>query len=78
MPGIETGRGWEAIAAGCALIEQENASTEALFVPYLRYLLYRDVDEIVQLHALPGMPRRRLYRPDLARPRVAARSLWSP
>ena len=45
---IATGRVWEAIAAGCALIEQENASTAAYFVPYLHYLPYRGVDEIVQ------------------------------
>jgi hypothetical protein len=44
---IATGRVWEAIAAGCALIEQENASTEAFFVPYLHYLPYRGVDEII-------------------------------
>ncbi len=45
---IATGRVWEAIAAGCALIEQKNASTEAFFVPYLHYLPYRGVDEIIE------------------------------
>ena len=44
---IATGRVWEAIAAGCALIEQENASTEAFFVPYLHYLPYHSADEII-------------------------------
>ena len=45
---IATGRVWEAIAAGCALFEQENASTEAFFVPFLHYLPYRGVDDIVE------------------------------
>ena len=45
---LVTARVWQAIACGTVLVEQENAGTAAFFVPYLHYLPWNNVADIVQ------------------------------
>jgi hypothetical protein len=46
---LVTARVWQAIACGTVLVEQENAGTASFFVPYLHYLPWDNVADIVQI-----------------------------
>ncbi len=45
---LVTARVWQAIACGTVLVEQENEGTASFFVPYLHYLPWNNVADIVQ------------------------------
>ena len=46
---LVTARVWQAIACGTVLVEQENAGSAAFFVPYLHYLPWNSVADIIQI-----------------------------
>jgi hypothetical protein len=46
---LVTARVWQSIACGTVLVEQENAGTASFFVPYLHYLPWDNVEDIVQI-----------------------------
>jgi spore maturation protein CgeB len=44
-----TGRIWQALHCGALLLEEQNALTEAYFVPYVHYVPFRSAEELTRL-----------------------------
>jgi hypothetical protein len=49
---ILCGRVWEALLAGCALVEEENIETKQLLVPYLHYIPFSSTRELAVATAM--------------------------